>query len=64
MRILFTSTAGLGHFYPLLPLIRATAAAGGGQVRRSRSGTTVAPHLREVGVTSREAEVLELVAQG
>jgi UDP:flavonoid glycosyltransferase YjiC (YdhE family) len=28
MRILFTSTAGLGHFYPLLPLIRAASVAG------------------------------------
>jgi DNA-binding CsgD family transcriptional regulator len=36
----------------------------GVSVRRSRSGTTVAPHLRAVGVTSREAEVLALVAQG
>ena len=36
----------------------------GVSVRRSRSGTTVAPHLRAVGVTSREAEVLGLVAQG
>jgi DNA-binding CsgD family transcriptional regulator len=36
----------------------------GVSVRRSRSGTTIAPHLRAVGVTAREAEVLELVAQG
>ena len=36
----------------------------GVSVRRSRSGTTVAPHLRAVGVTSREAEVLGLVTQG
>jgi DNA-binding CsgD family transcriptional regulator len=36
----------------------------GVSVRRSRSGTVVAPHLRAVGVTAREAEVLELVAQG
>ena len=36
----------------------------GVSVRRGRSGTTVAPHLRAVGVTSREAEVLDLVAQG
>ena len=28
MRILFTSTAGLGHFYPLLPMMRAARAAG------------------------------------
>jgi DNA-binding CsgD family transcriptional regulator len=36
----------------------------GVSVRRSRSGTTIAPHLRAVGVTAREAEVLDLVAQG
>ena len=28
MRTLFTSTAGLGHFYPLLPMMRAARAAG------------------------------------
>ena len=28
MRVLFTSTSGLGHFYPLLPLMRAARAAG------------------------------------
>jgi DNA-binding CsgD family transcriptional regulator len=33
-------------------------------VRRGRAGSTVAPHLRAVGVTAREAEVLDLVTQG
>ena len=28
MRVLFTSTPGLGHFYPLVPLARAARAAG------------------------------------
>jgi UDP:flavonoid glycosyltransferase YjiC (YdhE family) len=28
MRILFTTTAGLGHFHPLVPLARAAANAG------------------------------------
>ena len=28
MRVLFTSTAGLGHFYPLVPMARAARAAG------------------------------------
>jgi DNA-binding CsgD family transcriptional regulator len=36
----------------------------GVSVRRGRAGSTVAPHLRAVGVTAREAEVLDLVTQG
>ena len=33
-------------------------------VRRGRTDTAVPPQLRAVGVTAREVEVLELVAQG